>query len=134
MDESGRRPALKLKPQRLADSADFRRVREQGRCWSDPRLVLCTYPNSQASLRVGYSVSKRIGGAVRRNRIKRLMRESIRAYCDLLEPGWDIVIIARQRVSLANYWDVQCSVGHLLGLAGVFGVVDASGASTGVIV
>lgn len=128
MNESGRGPTLKLKPQRLADSADFRRVREQGRCWSDPRMVLCTYPNAQASLRVGYSVSKRIGGAVRRNRIKRLMRESIRAYSDLLEPGWDIVIIARQRVSLASYWDVQRSVGHLLGLAGVFGVADSPGA------
>lgn len=121
-------PVPQLRPQRLADSADFRRVREQGRCWSDPRMVLCIYPNALASLRVGYSVSKRIGGAVRRNRIKRLMRESIRAYSDLLEPGWDIVIIARQKVSLASYWDVQGSVGHLLGLAGVFGVADTPGA------
>jgi ribonuclease P protein component len=128
MDESRREPALKLKPQRLADSTDFRRVREQGRCWSDPRLVLCTFPNDLSLLRVGYSVSKRIGGAVRRNRIKRLMRESIRAYGDLLRPGWDIVIIARQRVSLADYWDVQSSVGHLLGLAGVFGSEDTPGA------
>jgi ribonuclease P protein component len=49
------------------------------------------------------------------------MRESIRAYADLLEPGWDIVIIARQKVNRADYWDVQSSVGHLLGLAGVYG-------------
>ena len=48
------------------------------------------------------------------------MRESVRSYADLILPGWDIVIIARPRVGLASYWDVQDSVGHLLGLAGVF--------------
>lgn len=124
MEESVREPAQRKEPQRLSDSAGFRRVREQGRCWSDSRLVLCVYPNDLALVRVGYAVSKRIGKAVRRNRIKRLMRESIRAYGDLLLPGWDIVIVARQKVSLANYWDIQSSVGHLLGQAGVFRSTD----------
>ena len=112
--------------ERLADSADFRRVREQGRCWSDPRVVLCAHPNGLARVRVGYAVSKRIGKAVRRNRIKRLMRESVRAYSDLVSPGWDIVIIARQRVSVSDYWEVQGSIGHLLGQAGVFRSTDVA--------
>ncbi len=119
MQESDRGLTQVTRPRRLANSHDFRRVREQGRCWSDSRLVLCVYPNSLDTVRVGYAVSKRIGKAVRRNRIRRLMRESVRAYGDLLDPGWDIVIIARPRVSVAGYWDVSSSVGHLLGQAGV---------------
>jgi ribonuclease P protein component len=111
-------------PQRLASSADFRRVREQGRCWSDPRLVLCVHPNGLACVRVGYAVSKHIGKAVRRNRVKRLMRESVRAYCDLVTPGWDLVFTARQRIGFSDYWDVQGSVGHLLGKAGVYRSAD----------
>jgi ribonuclease P protein component len=107
--------------QRLRNSHEFRRVREQGRCWSDSRLVLCVHPNELATVRCGYAVSKHIGNAVRRNRIKRLMRESVRTYGDLLLSGWDIVIIARPRVSGASYWDVQSSVGHLLQQAGVLG-------------
>lgn len=119
MQESDRGLTQVTRPRRLANSHDFRRVREHGRCWSDSRLVLCVYPNSLDTVRVGYAVSKRIGKAVRRNRIRRLMRESVRAYGDLLDPGWDIVIIARPRVSVAGYWDVSSSVGHLLGQAGV---------------
>ncbi len=119
MQESDRGLAHTTRPRRLANSRDFRRVREQGRCWSDSRLVLCVYPNGLDTVRVGYAVSKRIGKAVRRNRVKRLMRESVRGYGDLLVPGWDIVIIARPRVSVADYWDVSSSVGHLLGQAGV---------------
>jgi ribonuclease P protein component len=120
-------------PQRLSGSADFRRVREQGRCWSDPRLVLCVHPNGLACVRVGYAVSKHIGKAVRRNRVKRLMRESVRAYGDLVTPGWDIVIIARQRISYADYWDVQGSVGHLLGQAGVYRATDRPAGRFGVL-
>lgn len=119
MQRSDRGLAHITGPRRLANSQDFRRVREQGRCWSDSRLVLCVYPNGLKVVRVGYAVSKRIGKAVQRNRIKRLMRESVRGYGDLLVRGWDIVIIARPRVSMAGYWDVSDSVGHLLGQAGV---------------
>ncbi len=119
MQEADRGLAHTTRPRRLADSQDFRRVREQGRCWSDSRLVLCVYPNDLDAVRVGYAVSRHIGKAVRRNRIKRLMRESVHAYGDLLVPGWDIVIIARPGVSVAGYWDVSSSVGHLLGQAGV---------------
>ena len=90
-------------------------------------LVLCIGPNEQAHNRFGFSVSKRIGNAVRRNRVKRLLREAVRGYVDLLTPGWDVLLIARNDIRNADFPVVEDAVVNLLGLAGLFRVVgDAS--------
>lgn len=90
-------------------------------------LVLCISPNEQAHNRFGFSVSKRIGNAVRRNRVKRLLREAVRGYVDLLAPGWDVMLIARSDVREADFSAVEDAVVNLLGLAGLFRVAgDAS--------
>src|SRR6185312_15494468 len=63
---------------RLTYDADFRRVRTQGRSWAHPFAILCALPNNLPHNRYGFSVSKRLGGAVVRNRVKRLLREAVR--------------------------------------------------------
>ena len=55
-----------------------------------------------------------------RNRVRRLMREAVRLQWDLVSPGWDVVLIARAGIVGADYWAVEHSVTHLLGLAGLF--------------
>ena len=80
-------------------------------------LVLCRHPNGLQTSRFGFSVSRRRGKAVVRNRIKRLMREAIRLRCVLVSPGWDIVLIARAGIAGADYGAVERSVTHLLSLA-----------------
>jgi ribonuclease P protein component len=105
---------------RLTRSSDFQRVRSQGRSWSDRLLVLLCAPNSLEVTRFGFSVSRRIGGAVVRNRIRRLMREAVRLQHDLIAPGWDVVFIARRGISGADYWAVEESVTRLLRLARLY--------------
>jgi ribonuclease P protein component len=95
-------------------------VREVGKSWSNRHIVLCVAPNQRPSSRFGFSVSKRIGNAVRRNRVKRLLRESVRGYADLVKPGYDVVIIARAAMREACYADTDAAVVHLLGLARLF--------------
>jgi len=102
---------------RLRKSSEFRRVRTHGRCWSNRMVVLCRRPNGLQTSRFGFSVSRRRGKAVVRNRIKRLMREAIRLHCDLVGPGWDIVLIARAGIAGADYGAVERSVTQLLSLA-----------------
>ena len=63
---------------RLTYDADFRRVRTHGKSWAHPFAILCALPNNLPHNRYGFSVSKRIGGAVVRNRVKRLLREAVR--------------------------------------------------------
>jgi len=82
-------------------------------------LVLCALPRDLQPSRFGFSVSRRLGKAVVRNRIKRLLREVVRLRLAKVVPGWDIVFIARQGVVGASFVDVDRATAHLLGLAGL---------------
>jgi len=104
---------------RLTRSEDFRRVHGEGRSWANRMLVLCKLGRGLGDTRFGFSVSRRLGKAVVRNRIKRLLRQSVHQRLGSIAPGWDVVLIARQGVLGAPYWEVDRAVGHVLGLAGL---------------
>jgi ribonuclease P protein component len=81
---------------RLSRSAEFERVYRQGRSTANRHLVLYTFPNASAeSPRLGLSVSRKVGGAVERNRVKRLLREAFARNEGDLRPGQDVVVVAR---------------------------------------
>ena len=70
--------------------------------------------------RVGISTSRAVGNAVQRNWAKRLLRESIRPLVSQLSPGWDLVLIARNRLVTTAFRDVQAAVEGLLRRADLF--------------
>jgi ribonuclease P protein component len=82
---------------RLSRSADFERVYRQGRSVANRWLVLYAFPNADAAAgpRLGLSVSRKVGGAVDRNRVKRLLREAFRAEAGRVPADRDIVVVAR---------------------------------------
>jgi ribonuclease P protein component len=81
---------------RLSRSAEFERVYRQGRSTANRHLVLYTFPNpSTTRPRLGLSVSRKVGGAVERNRVKRLLREAFAQQEDGLPAGHDVVVVAR---------------------------------------
>ncbi|MBI2832013.1 MAG: ribonuclease P protein component [Chloroflexi bacterium] len=92
-------------------------VYDKGRSWANGLLVLKALPNGLSFSRYGFSVSKRIGSAVTRNRVKRLLREILRV--TPLQPGWDIVFIARSPIGVARYATVKQSIGNLLTRSGL---------------
>jgi ribonuclease P protein component len=100
---------------RLAESSRFRRVRQEGTSYAHPLLVLMCMPNQRAASRCGVAVSKRAAGnAVDRNRAKRRIREAIRLQWDAIEPGWDMVWIARPGVNEAEFSTLQEAATRLL--------------------
>ena len=71
--------------------------------YANGHLVLYAKRNSTGSNRVGITVSKKLGGAVVRNRVRRRLREVYRLSEDRFAPGWDIVVVARSRCINADF-------------------------------
>jgi len=102
------RPAgRRAKNGRLSRSADFERVYRQGRSHGNRYFVLHVFPRAdapgsvpgpgtqEAGPRLGLSVSRRVGGAVARNQVKRLLREALGSDGLRLAGGQDVVVVAR---------------------------------------
>jgi ribonuclease P protein component len=85
------------KRRRLSRSGEFERVYREGRSHASRYLVVYAFPRSEddSDARLGVSVGRKLGGAVERNRIKRLLREAFWVNAESLTPGHDFVIVAR---------------------------------------
>ena len=99
----------------LTKPEQYELVYNKGSSWVNSLLVMKALPNGIGLSRYGLSVSKRVGKAVMRNRVKRLLREILRL--TPLPVGWDIVFIARSLVATADYASLKKSVTGLLSQA-----------------
>jgi ribonuclease P protein component len=117
----GRSPS---RGRRLSRSAEFERVYRQGRSVSNRHLVLYSFPNESIDRpRLGLSVSRKVGGAVERNHVKRLLREAFDGVEEELESGHDLVVVARpearELAEREGLGGIDGALGELIGRAGL---------------
>ena len=103
--------------QRLRRQQEFALVYRRGRPFRSNLLMLRALPSGQPTSRVGFTVSKALGNAVVRNRLKRRLREVVRALP--LASGWDLVLNARRGAADAEYRELRAVVADLMDRAGV---------------
>ena len=93
---------------------DFRRLYSKGKSAAGGFVVVYYRPNKRGINRFGFTVSKSVGKAVVRNRVKRLMRESCRAMSDRLKIGYDMIIVARNRAAGKTYAQILRDLEYVL--------------------
>jgi ribonuclease P protein component len=104
--------------QRLRRPVEFRRVRDLSlRGWPHPLLVLYIAPNELERTRVGITVSGRVGTSVVRNRVRRRLREAVRARFSQLPLGTDIVVAARPASGQASWDELSAALDIVLARA-----------------
>ena len=108
-----------LNEHRLKRHKEFREVLGQGKSWGERSVALRVLARPDSGVRIGLVVSKRLGNAVARNRVKRRLREAIRKHINNIVPGHDLVFVARAPLATSSFRDLETSVERLLRRAGV---------------
>ena len=103
-----------IKTQTIKKNSDFLRVYKKGRFYVGKFIVLYILANNLNVNRLGIAVSKKIGKSVRRNRIRRLIRESYRALECSLKDGLDFIIVARASEEMPEFSDVKKELRFLM--------------------
>ena len=98
----------------LRSRDDFARISTQGRSRADRLMIVRFVPNGRHHDRFGISTGRRLGGAVRRNRVRRRLREILRRAPNDTGHGWDILIVVRPPAADASFDDLRTALERLL--------------------
>lgn len=102
---------------KLKKNYEFKKVYSEGRYYVEKYVVMYIIKNDSALNRVGFSVSKKVGNSVVRNRIKRLMKEAFRKSAGNTKLGYDMVFTARAGSGSADYSKIERNIISILNKA-----------------
>jgi len=108
------------KRQRIKKNSEFQKVFKDGKSFANRQFIVYRYrKEGQSEFRLGLSVSKKVGNAVTRNRIKRYIRQSFLELKDELKKDYDYVVIARNQAATMDFHESKKSLQHVLRIARV---------------
>ncbi|MBN2981184.1 ribonuclease P protein component [Cohnella algarum] len=105
---------------RLRNREDFNRIYRHGRSFANSQFVVYwrKFPETE-QFRLGISASGKLGGAVVRNRLRRMIKEIVRRNAHKLNEGHDLILIVRKPALSLSYWEMEKSILHVLRKAGL---------------
>jgi ribonuclease P protein component len=105
----------------LSRPQDFAAIQEGGASRSHPLLTARFRRTDLETIRFGLATGRALGGAVVRNRVRRRLREALRAMAPALQPGWDVLIIARPSIVTADHDTMVGALRRTLNKGGALG-------------
>lgn len=105
---------------RLRSNMEFKKVYNGGRNYWNRNLVLYVRRNNMVNSRVGYSITKKIGNSVVRNKIRRRMKEIYRLNFDNIKNGYDLIFIPKRNIVDISFKDLESAMLHIMKLSKVY--------------
>ena len=105
---------------RLKKRYQFNYVYKSGEHYSHEHIVLYVSPSKTKSIKVGFAVTKKIGHAVVRNKIRRRLREIVKIQLPKLKQNYNIIVVAKENVSEASFDKLTLEFNKLLKKANLF--------------
>lgn len=103
----------------ICKNKEFTRVYARGKSYVHPQLVLYVAKNRVGHTRIGLTATKKVGGAVQRNRARRVMRAALQEHLSQNVGGYDIILVARGRTPYLKSTQVSRTFSRLLQKAGL---------------
>ncbi len=102
------------KKYRLRKNMEFKRVYNGGKSYWNRNLILYVRKNDLQNSRIGITITKKIGNAVVRNRIRRRIKEIIRLKLGNIKSGYDLILIPKKNVGDISYKDLESAMIHIM--------------------
>lgn len=95
------------KKHRIRKNMEFKKVYKIGKSYWNRNLVLYINKNKLNDTRIGFTVTKKIGNAVTRNKVRRKMKEICRLNFENIQPGYDLIFISKKNVVNMKYDELE---------------------------
>ena len=105
---------------RLHGAKAIQAVLQQGQRFASPNLLVVVQNTSSLEKKLGIGVSRKVGNAVKRNKIKRWIREAFRLNQNQMPSGFRVVVLVREKQNLKNFSEVEKDLLSLFGRAKIF--------------
>nr|WP_300002712.1 ribonuclease P protein component [Tissierella sp.] len=102
---------------RIRKNMEFKNIYKTGKNYWNRNLVLYVKKNGLTETRVGYTITKKIGNAVVRNKIRRRMKEIVRLNFHNIKEGYDLVFIAKRSILNIPYQELEGSMIHIMSIS-----------------
>ncbi len=98
----------------IKKNEEYREVYNCGKSMANRILIIYFKKNDIKENKIGFTVSKKVGKSVVRNKVRRLLKESYRLNYEKMKKGYDIVFIARKNACDSSFKEIQSAMMHLL--------------------